>query len=190
MQQRRPQSSVMVGLLSLAVLVGVALTNSPAQADTGAGPYYAPPSWDGTLPSAARFMVLTNFASAAVLDRETGMVWERSPAATTATWLSARETCIDKIVGGRKGWRVPSVFELASLIDPSVAFETLALPTGHPFLNVQSGGFLYWSATTVADGPTTAWDMDFRSPGDMEEVTKDSDQRFWCARGGMNADQY
>ena len=69
MQQRRPHSRVMVGLLSLAVLVGAALTSSLAQADTGAGPYYAPPAWDRTLPSAGRFMVLTNFASLAVLDR-------------------------------------------------------------------------------------------------------------------------
>ena len=69
MQQRMPHSSVIVGFLSLAVLVGAALTSSPAQADTGAGPYYAPPAWDRTLPSAARFMVLTNFASLAVLDR-------------------------------------------------------------------------------------------------------------------------
>ena len=39
-------------------------------------------------------------------------------------------------VGGTKGWRLPSVAELASLVDP--ANSNPALPTGHPFSNVQS----------------------------------------------------
>jgi len=43
------------------------------------GPYYANPSWDQQMPAAQRFIVLSNWSSAAVLDRETGLVWERSP---------------------------------------------------------------------------------------------------------------
>ena len=39
--------------------------------------------------------------------------------------------------GNRKGWRLPTVEELASLV---------YLPSGHPFINVQSGA--YWSSTT------------------------------------------
>jgi hypothetical protein len=33
------------------------------------GPYYATPSWDQTLPANTRFVVLSNFANAAMLDR-------------------------------------------------------------------------------------------------------------------------
>ena len=41
-----------------------------------AGPYYATPSWDQT-PSSTRFVVLSNWNNEAVLDRETGLVWEK-----------------------------------------------------------------------------------------------------------------
>ncbi|MGH7207995.1 MAG: DUF1566 domain-containing protein [Nitrospiraceae bacterium] len=188
MQQRRPHSRVMVGLLSLAVLVGAALTSSLAQADTGAGPYFAPPAWNRTLPSAGRFLVLTNFASLAVLDRETGLVWEKSPSATLQTWLSALAECAAvRTTGGRKGWRLPSMPELASLIDPSVASPGPTLPAGHPFTNVQSA--FYWSASTLAADPANAWLVGFGG-GDVTFSGKANGNYAWCVRGAMNADAY
>ncbi|HEY2920960.1 MAG TPA: hypothetical protein VGK77_18415, partial [Candidatus Binatia bacterium] len=58
--------------LGLIVLLTMALAASPAKAQTtAAGPYYANPSWDQQLPASTRFIVLSNWASAAVLDRET-----------------------------------------------------------------------------------------------------------------------
>src|ERR1044071_6059779 len=57
---------VMLGTISLAATLARAQT-------TSAGPYYATPSWDQTLPVATRFIVLSNFNSEAVLDRETGL---------------------------------------------------------------------------------------------------------------------
>jgi hypothetical protein len=68
-------------LIALA-LVGFA-ANPAGAATTAAGPYYANPSWDQTLPSSTRFIVLSNMNSAAVLDRETGLVWEQSPSTVT-----------------------------------------------------------------------------------------------------------
>jgi len=192
MQQRRPHSRVMVGLLSLAVFVGAALASSPAQADTGVGPYYAPPAWNRTLPSAGRFMVLTNFASLAVLDRETGLVWEKTPAITTRTWSEARTECTSRRTGNRIGWRLPSMPELASLVDPTVT-PGPTLPPGHPFTTgatgVQSAG--YWSATALADDPTVAWTVNFDDGfvrnGNKTIILND---HAWCVRGGMNADAY
>lgn len=70
-----------------------ALMNSPAQADS-AGSYYPTPSWDQTLPASTRFTVLSNFAGAAVLDRNTGLVWEKSPS------NDARFYCANGRVGG------------------------------------------------------------------------------------------
>jgi hypothetical protein len=43
------------------------------------GSYYANPSWDQELPAAQRFIVLSNLNNEAVLDRETGLVWQRTP---------------------------------------------------------------------------------------------------------------
>jgi hypothetical protein len=198
MQQRMPHSSIIVGFLSLAVLVGAALTSSLAQAQSvGVGPYYAPPSWNRTLPSAARFMVLTNFASAAVLDRETGLVWEKTPTIISTTWSGARGTCANLVVvGGRKGWRLPSLPELASLVDPNVT-PGPTLPPGHPFTTgptgVQSAN--YWSATTLAldppaiVAPTAAWIVNFGT-GNVFAGIKSGGVLVWCVRGAMNADAY
>jgi hypothetical protein len=158
------------------------------------GPYYADPAWDQSLPVATRFVVLTNWGSAAVLDKETGLVWERSPSSATFKWqnaidptLSARRHCTALITGGRKGWRLPSIPELASLIDPSVAAPGPTLPVGHPFLTVQSAS--YWSASTLADDSTFAWGV-FFGVGGVVNGNKAGTGRAWCVRGGMNADQY
>ena len=79
MQQQR-RSRFILGLLSLGLLTGVALTANSAQAVDAVGPYYALPSWDRKMVAVNRFVVLTNWNSEAVLDKETGLVWELSPA--------------------------------------------------------------------------------------------------------------
>src|SRR5512140_126433 len=90
----------------LTVAVACMATTALAQT-TANGPYYATPSWDQTLPSSTRFVVLSNLNNAAVLDRETGLVWERSPsAARVPVWADAVNDCYARIIGGRKGWRL------------------------------------------------------------------------------------
>jgi hypothetical protein len=190
----------------LLVIGALALGTPAAHAQTtGNGPYYPVPSWDQTLTctSAAncpRFLVLSNFAGEAVMDRETGLVWERSPGDTDRdgdvdlddahTWADARIICAHrKTVGGRKGWRLPSFAELSSLIDPSFFFPVLLLPPGHPFgKNIQYSG--YWSATTDADRPDfAAWKVSF-GDGDVAPSSKTDIGFVWCVRGGMNADKH
>lgn len=187
MQQTR-RKGILIGLMAVGLVAATAVITGPAQAQTTApGPYYATPSWDQTLPSATRFIILSNFASAAVLDRNTGLVWEKSPQTGTSSWNGARLTCINKNVGGQKGWRLPSIPELASLIDPSVAPPGPTLPPGHPFTNVQST--FYWSATTTADFTTFAWLVDFVN-GLVGSTNKPGGGQVWCVRGGMNAEAY
>ena len=113
----------------------LALGASSATAQTvGNGPYYATPSWDQTMAPNVRFIVLANMKQEAVLDRETGLVWERSPISTTfKPWYSAVHHCIFATTGSRMGWRLPTIHELHSLVD----LTTGNLPLGHPFS-------LYW----------------------------------------------
>lgn len=139
--------------------------------------------WDTVQPAATRFVVLADFGNAAVLDKETGLVWKKSPQQDSATWISARFHCTSETTGGRKGWRLPSVHELASLVDPSVALPGPPLPPGHPFLNVRSDG--YWSATSILGNPSGAWTVHFGN-GDVVIWPKASDQQIWCVRGGHN----
>jgi len=140
--------------------------------------------WDQILPAAQRFVILTAFNRDAVLDKETGLVWERRPETAITQWSGAIFVCIDKTVGGRKGWRLPSVHELQSLVDASVAAPGPTLPPGHPFLNVQS--FHYWSASTRAEFSTGAWTVFFGS-GTVGSSDKTTDHNHaWCVRGGHN----
>src|SRR5262245_31179385 len=57
--------------------IGSIAANGFAQT-TAPGPYYATPSWDQQLPVGQRFIVLSNWNNFAVLDRETGLVWQRT----------------------------------------------------------------------------------------------------------------
>lgn len=167
-------------------LVGMGLgVGAPAQAASGIGPYYAMPSWDQTLPAATRFIVLTNMGSEAVLDRETGLVWEQSPDTTPRVWMIAHLHCNQKTVGGRKGWRLPGIQDLASLIDPAVAAPGPTLPAGHPFSNVQSS--FYWAATSTATTTAGAWTVRF-SDGGVFNIAKSLSFFAWCVRGGQGLD--
>ena len=143
-------------------------------------------NWSKKLPSASRFTILSAFGGAAVRDDETGLVWEKTLETNEMSWTDASAACADKNVSGRKGWRLPSIFELASLMDLSIR-EGPTLPLGHPFTNVQMDA--YWSATTVANNPNSAW-LVFFDTGKVSKGFKTITFHAWCVRGGMNADQY
>ena len=143
-------------------------------------------NWSKKLPSASRFTVLSAFGDAAVRDDETGLVWEKTLETSEVSWADARAACADKDVGGRKGWRLPSISELASLVDPSMKAGS-TLPLGHPFTNVLAD--VYWSATSMAGSPNSAW-LVFFDTGKVTYAFKSITFHVWCVRGGINADQY
>ena len=187
MKRATTYTAVIIGLA-----IGIAAGSAVAQT-TANGPYYATPSWDQTLPAATRFIVLSNFASAAVLDRETGLVWEKSPSTSPFNfWGLASFRCNNLTTGGRSGWRLPTGQELMSLVDRSVPPPGPTLPSGHPFTNVQSSE--YWSATTGTDisgapDPTLAWVVEF-DVGFMGSVFQKSNGLAfaWCVRGGQGVE--
>lgn len=123
------------------------------------GPYYSLPSWDQQFPASTRWVVLTNWGSAAVLDRETGLVWRQNPSANTkASWDNVLGTCQGAAIGGRMGWRLPAVEELTTLMDPA----TFTLFAGAPF-TLPSGGPGFWTATTVPGDATSAESVTFET---------------------------
>ena len=145
-------------------------------------------AWDQVIPNAAtRFKILPAFGNAAVLDRETQRVWERTAAtATPTTWVEAQTHCYTREVGGRMGWRLPTIEELTSLIDPSQPEGAVKLPPGHPF---EVGTTNYWSSTTSAGNPDAAWFVRLAS-GDAQTALKIAPFRSWCVRGGHGHDAH
>lgn len=159
----------------------IALQNSVNNLESFQG--NMPPAWYQTLPSDQRFLLV--MGGQAVLDRETGLVWEKSPNTNGFPWSSITTTtavmhCIELTTGDRLGWRLPTIQELASLVDLSVS-SGIKLPSGHPFLNVQT---IYWSATTIDGATSLAWTVDFF--GFVAPGTKTSSNvSVWCVRGGQ-----
>jgi hypothetical protein len=162
---------------SLIAAIALAVSVLPAAADPL-------PTWDTVINGPTRFKVLVAFNNAAVLDKETGLVWERSPESAPRDWFGAQIFCNDRAVGSRnrKGWRLPTVQEIASLVDATRFFP--ALPAGHPFLNVQSE--FYWSTTTVGFEPSYAWGADFGGivEGGARYTAKNIPNLVWCVRSG------
>ncbi len=180
----------------------LALLGSLASAQTTAnGPYYATPSWDQTLAANVRFVVLSNLNNDAVLDRETGLVWQRAAGSTAVTWFEAQSICISASAGTRMGFRIPTIQELFSLVDLGVSGPPF-LPA-NPFTNVQwsadGGSGNYWSATSLqkywrgtrpdCDNGSCAWVMNFGQPG-YGPVSKDlaNGGLVWCVRGTKGTD--
>jgi Protein of unknown function (DUF1566) len=165
MRNLRP--ALLVGILASCALVPLAAAK--------------PPAWDTHINKPARFKVLPAFDDAAVLDKETGLVWEKTPSTGVGDWYDRLDRCFKLEVGRRKGWRVPTIEELASLVDTSQNDPTL--PPGHPFINVQPS--IYWSATSRVPNVVNAWTVDF-TIGTVVALAKTGNAfNVWCVRGGQ-----
>jgi hypothetical protein len=77
-------------------------------------------------------------------------------------------------------WRLPNRKELHSLTDFSQ--YNPALPSGHPFLNVQSN--YYWSSTTSAGYTASAWGVNMYN-GDVGGGNKSNINYLWPVRAGQ-----
>jgi hypothetical protein len=177
------KDSTMKQLFALFVLGTLAVASPPVGAQTSApGPYYALPSWNQQMPAATRFIVLTDWGSAAVLDRETGLVWERMPSSNTSLWVDAVFSCRGELVGNRRSWRLASYEELTSLLDPTQSNP--ALPAGNPFQGIGATDN-FWTATTDESLQTAAYFIQIASATTFQTAIKDSNLfRAWCVRTG------
>ena len=176
---------------AIAAAFGVILAAAPATtfaqlSTTANGPYYATPSWDQKL-TTNRFVILANWNNEAVLDRETGVVWQRSPVTDEHALFFGTQLCHLASTGGRRGWRLPRAEELASLLEPDPITGMATLPAGHPFIGIHTNsGDFYWSATRSAQSANTVWVVSFYNGAGGPFLSYD--RYFWCARGGQGVD--
>jgi hypothetical protein len=175
--------------LLVLTLLGIILMGAiPAGAASGAGPYYATPSWDQTIPASTRFVVLTNFDNEAVLDRETGLVWARTPFAVyPLNYNGGVGGAINALYGKRGGWRLPTISELSSLLNFDSS-NLLNLPTGHPFI-LPSFEVGFWSSTAFSGEPgyhhILRWHISGPHPFEISQAldTDNTSIVFWAVRG-------
>jgi len=143
-------------------------------------------SWSRALPAADRFVVLADFNDEAVLDRNTGLVWQRTPENIGRPVFSASYHCLDANIGGQKGWRLPNITELTSLVDPSVTTEPM-LPEGSPF--EFNRHVFFWSGTLRHGFTDLAWSVNFRL-GLVDDAEFGLNLSALCVRGGPKVDAF
>jgi hypothetical protein len=183
---------IMGGIFSLAgslLLLGYTLFSSPATTPLEKDAVIAEiiRNWQQAHPAEKRFALMPAFNNDAVLDKETGLVWELSPQTATVTWNEARTTCIKRFTGGQKGWRLPSPAEMRSLVGPAVDAPGPNISPGHPFLNVQPTS--YWTVVPEANLPPYAQYLD-AFLGNVLSFIKIYTFPVWCVRGPLRAEEY
>jgi hypothetical protein len=115
----------------------------------------------------ALFAVLVIFVGAAgaayvdhgdgtVTDTATGLMWQQADDGQRRTWQNALSYCEALDLAGRRDWRLADVRELRSILDYG-RFDPSINPA---FVCLSSS---YWSGSTVAGGPDSAWKVSFDS---------------------------
>lgn len=172
-------------------------TGPPAPvAKTGAPTSDTPvPGEDGVLEKGVAWPSprFTDNGDGTVTDNLTDLIWLKNAGcfmpgdwataiSNANTLASATDNCglTDGSVAG--DWRLPNRFELESLLDLG-EYEP-ALPSGHPFTNVEPAVY-YWTSSTVADTiDTSAWEV-YLDDGSVEYYEKTDDTDYtWPVRGG------
>jgi hypothetical protein len=120
----------------------------------------------------------TNNGDGTVTDNNTKLMWSKNANLCGWTsWWEAVSFCESSTLGDHSDWCLPSLSELNSLIDRS--HLNPAMPTGHPFTNVQS--YHYWSSTISPINTAHAMDVHFNS-GVIFASGKGLQAYGWCSR--------
>jgi hypothetical protein len=145
-----------------------------------------------------------NGGNGTVTDNNTGLVWQKCSAGlnndstcsgsiSTYNWYQASGTydatynassqnvCGALSLGGQTDWRLPTKKELMSIVDYSIPYPSPTIKTAY-FPN--TGASYYWSSTTVAGFPGSAWFVGFYS-GYVYGSDKYGDYYVRCVRGGQ-----
>lgn len=118
-----------------------------------------------------------------VTDTFTGLMWTKNAQQIpgTMTWQAGLDACEILEFAECDDWRLPNIRELTSLIDYAQFYP--ALPSGHPFTNVEP--FYYWSSSTVAGDLFNAWTI-YSFYGSVDRSNKSADGYYvWPVRGGQ-----
>lgn len=109
-----------------------------------------------------------------VVDMHTGLIWVNSDADIRRTWEDAISYCQELEFAGSDDWRLPTKFELESIVDYGKF---------HPALNsvFSCQTSFYWSTTPHMPNPAYAWSV-FCPDGADHWVHKSNEYNVRCVR--------
>jgi len=113
-------------------------------------------------------------------DTSTGLIWQQTTAPEKMIWQSALSYCENLTLGGYNDWRLPTIKELASIVDLSrynPAIDTSYFPDTY--------ASSYWSSSTVDSITSSAWVVSFMS-GLVGYYGKSNSDYVRAVRGGQN----
>ncbi len=97
----------------------------------------------------------TDNGDGTVTDNDTGLMWMKDGAPIIMLWQPALAYCEGLDLAGHSDWYLPNVKELQTLVDHSRTSP--AIDTDY----FVSSGSAYWSSSTSAQDPSTAWYVNF-----------------------------
>jgi hypothetical protein len=118
-----------------------------------------------------------------VIDRVTGLIWERRLGGSALLWREARQYCASLAIGGARPWRLPTLIEMTSLVDFSrsvPAIDQVAFP------DTLQGNF--WTATPVSTSEVEAWYVAFSTGFNYQGHRDFLRLGARCVRSGASAD--
>jgi hypothetical protein len=132
--------------------------------------------WGKKYAATERFVVLAQFSNQAVLDKETQLVWMKTARAANY-YSTAYILCIIADTGGRRGWRLPTAPEMASLMATAATSmpSVFAIPSGR-----------YWTSSEhpQAHQYNYQYAMTIQAPdGAMSTEVRTELRPFVCVRG-------
>jgi hypothetical protein len=111
-----------------------------------------------------------------VRDTGTGLVWQRGISAGTLDFQAATDMCAALELRGPGTWRLPSLQELATLVD-----DTRAHPAIDPKAFPDTPAEPFWSGSLFAGSQTRAWYVHFEEGSALYEGTSTL-HRVRCVR--------
>jgi hypothetical protein len=131
----------------------------------------------GTVPAATVHSYDTASAEV-VIDRVTGLTWQRRVDGRSRSWAEATGFCACAGLGGHDDWRLPTRMELVSIVDftrDAPAIDPDAFPDTPPAW--------FWTSSRWADDPAFAWYVYFEN-GFSNFIDQTATYRVRCVRGG------
>lgn len=127
-------------------------------------------------PAASQY---TDIQPGVVRDSVTGLEWQKDVATAAVPWTDARRYCSSLALVGTRDWRLPTIWELLSIVDLGAmnpAVQADAFPATPPEN--------FWSDTVCAGGATFRWIVMFDG-GNVAYLFANSSALVRCVRGGV-----
>jgi hypothetical protein len=111
----------------------------------------------------------TDNGDGTVTDNVTGLMWQQAVPATKSAWADAVAYCQALTLAGHGDWRLPSMIELASIVDYGRENPSID-PTCFP----STPASWFWSSSLFAGSSSSAWSVYFSSGGVSDNVVSNT----------------